>query len=70
MDIATFTAFISPFLSHVLKLGDRAAGKATEKNAGKFGEAAWVKAQAIWAQLRPTIKAKAAALEAVADVAM
>lgn len=70
MDIATLTAFISPFLPSLLKLGDKVAGKATETIAGKFGEAAWGKAQTIWAQLRPKVEAKEAALEAVTDVAM
>jgi hypothetical protein len=40
VEIATLTAFISPFLPFLLKLGKKAAEKATETAAGKFGEAA------------------------------
>jgi hypothetical protein len=51
MEIATLTAFISPFLPCLLKLGGKAAEKATESAAGKFGEASWSKAQAVWEKL-------------------
>ncbi|MGB8697797.1 MAG: hypothetical protein WCD18_00125 [Thermosynechococcaceae cyanobacterium] len=69
MDIATLTAFISPFLPFLLKLGGKAAEKATETAAGKFGEASWSKAQAVWQKLRPKVEAKEAAKEAAIDVA-
>jgi hypothetical protein len=36
MDIATLTAFLSPFLPFLLKLGGKAINKSTES-----GEAAW-----------------------------
>ena len=69
MDIVTLTAFISPFLPFLLKLGEKATEKATDTAAGKFGEAAWSKAQAVWEKLSPKVEAKEAAKEAVTDVA-
>jgi hypothetical protein len=69
MEIATLTAFISPFLPFLVKLGGKATDKATESAAAKFGEAAWGKAQAVWAKLSPRIETKEAAKEAVEDVA-
>ncbi|MBD2078309.1 hypothetical protein H6F86_31365 [Phormidium sp. FACHB-592] len=65
MNIALLTAFLAPFLPFLLKLGE----KASEKAAEKFGEDAWSKAKAIWAKLHPKVEAKAAAQEAVVDVA-
>jgi hypothetical protein len=44
MEIATLTAFLSPFLPTLLRLGGKAVDKATESAAGKFGEAAFAKA--------------------------
>jgi hypothetical protein len=69
MEIVTLTAFMSPFLPFLLKLGEKAAEKSTEAVAGKFGEAAWSKAQAVWEKLSPKVEAKEAAMEAVTDVA-
>jgi hypothetical protein len=68
MDITTLTIFITPFPPFLLKLGDKAADKATEAAAVKLGEASWAKAQAIWKELSPKIEAKEAAKEAVEDV--
>jgi hypothetical protein len=69
MEIATLTAFLSPFLPSLLKLGGKAMEKATESASGKVGEAAFAKAQAVWAKLSPKVEAKAAAKEAAIDVA-
>ncbi len=69
MEIATLTAFLSPFLPMLLKLGGKAVEKATESASGKFGEAAFKKAEAVWAKLSPKIEAKEAAKEAAIDVA-
>jgi hypothetical protein len=69
MEIATLTAFLSPFLPTLLKLGGKAVEKATESASGKFGEAAFSKAQAIWEKLSPKMEAKEAAKEAAIDVA-
>jgi hypothetical protein len=67
--IATLTAFLTPFLPALLRLGGKAVDKATESAAGKFGEAAFAKAQAIWGKLSPKVEAKEAAKEAAIDVA-
>jgi hypothetical protein len=69
MEIATLTAFLSPFLPTLLKLGGKALEKATESASGKFGEAAFKKAEAVWAKLSPKVEAKEAAKEATIDVA-
>jgi hypothetical protein len=69
MEIATLIAFLSPFLPFLLKLGGKTAEKATETAAGKFGEASWNKAQAVWEQLSPKVEAKESAKEAALDVA-
>jgi hypothetical protein len=69
MDIATLTAFLSPFLPFLLKLGGKAIDKSTESAAGKLGEAAFGKAQAVWGKLGPSVEAKEAAKEAAIDVA-
>jgi hypothetical protein len=70
MDVVTLTAFLSPFLPYLLKLGEKAAEKFTETAAEKFGEAAWGKANAIWSKLGPKVNAKEAAFEAATDVAI
>jgi hypothetical protein len=67
IDIATLSAFISPFLPYLTQLGKKATDKAVESAAGKFGEAGWQKAQAIWLKLNPKVEVKPAALEAVTD---
>ncbi len=54
MNIAVLTAFLSPFLPFLVKLGEKAADTA----AGKFGEDAWNKAKAIWSKLHPKLEAK------------
>jgi hypothetical protein len=64
MEIVTLTAFLSPFLPTLLRLGGKAVDKATESAAGKFGEAAFAKAQAIGGKLSPKVEAKEAAKEA------
>jgi hypothetical protein len=69
MEIATLTAFISPFLPFLLKLGGKALEKSTESASGKFGEAAFAKAQAVWGKLEPKIETKESTKEAAIDVA-
>jgi hypothetical protein len=69
MDPVTLTAFLTPFLPFLLKLGNIAAEKAAETAAGKFGEDAWTKAKAVWEKLHPKIEAKAAAKEAATNLA-
>ncbi len=69
MEIVTLTTFLSPFLPTFLKLGGKAVAKATESASGKFGEAAFSKAQAVWGKLSPKIETNAGAKEAVTDAA-
>lgn len=69
MEIATLTTFLTPFLPYLLKLGQGAAETATETAANKFGDAAWKKAQSVWAILSPKVETKASAQEAATDVA-
>jgi hypothetical protein len=69
MEITTLTTFLSPFLPSLLKLGGKALEKVTESASGKFGEATFTKAQAVWAKLSPKIEAKESAKEAVIDLA-
>ena len=54
MDFVLLTAFLSPFLPFLMKLG----GKASEKVAEKFGEDAWNKAKAVWSKLHPSVETK------------
>jgi hypothetical protein len=68
MDISLLTTFLTPFLPYLTKLGGKAADKATETAAAKFGEASWAKAQAVWKELSPKVEAKEAAKEAIEDV--
>ncbi|MEM9118036.1 MAG: hypothetical protein AAGD09_09155 [Cyanobacteria bacterium P01_F01_bin.56] len=58
MDIALVTAFLTPFLPHLLKLGGQAASNVTDVVSEKFGEAAWAKAQKLWGCLRPKVEEK------------
>jgi transketolase len=65
MDILTLTAFLTPYLPFLLKLGDKAAETAAEK----FGEDAWNKAKAVWEKLFPKVEAKQDAKIAAEQVA-
>lgn len=65
MNPVTLTAFLTPFLPFLLKLGNTAADKA----AGRFGEDAWAKAKAVWEKLHPKVEAKESAKEAATDLA-
>ncbi|NJK52807.1 MAG: hypothetical protein HC936_08170 [Leptolyngbyaceae cyanobacterium SU_3_3] len=64
MDVAILTAFLTPFLPFLTKLGEKAA----ESAAGKLGTDAWEKAKALWTKLHPKLEEKEAAKEAVDDV--
>jgi hypothetical protein len=65
MEIAALTAFLAPFLPHLLKPIQDAAADAAER----FGEAAWEQAKILWGRLRGKVEAKPSASEAAADVA-
>jgi uncharacterized protein (DUF433 family) len=62
MEITSLTAFLSPFLPALLGLSGKTVDKATESAAGKFGDAAFAKAQAIWGKLSPKVEVKEAAI--------
>jgi hypothetical protein len=62
---AILTTFLAPFLPYLLKKGEQAADAAIER----FGEAAWKRAQGLWAKLRPNVQDKESAREATEDVA-
>jgi transketolase len=65
MDVITLTAFLSPFLPFLIKLGEKSA----ESAASKFGEDAWNKAKKVWRQLQPNVEAKQDAKVAAEQVA-
>lgn len=59
--------FLSPFLPHLLDVGKKAVENVTDVVSGKFGEAAWTKAQRIWGRLHPKLEEKSSVKEAVED---
>jgi hypothetical protein len=63
--ISSLTAFLSPILPYLLKLGDKSAESAAEK----FGEDTWNKATTVWAKLRPNLSSKTDIKVAVEQVA-
>jgi len=69
MDVATIAkdlaVFLTPFLPYLLKAGEKAAEEAGKK----FGADAWDRAKYLWGKLRPKVKSKPAAQEAVQDAA-
>ncbi len=69
MEIKTLTAFLTPFLPFLLKLGADSTETMTKSASSKFGETAWQKAQAVWTALSPKINEKETVKEAVTDVA-
>jgi hypothetical protein len=69
MDIAVLTTFLSPFLPFLLDLGKKATEKATESAAGKFGEAAWKKAEGVWGTIQPQVEASPDVKAAIEQVA-
>ncbi len=69
MDIALLTAFLSPFLPYLMKLGGQATEKITEVFAKDFGEVASAKAEKIWKKLYPQVEAKADLKVAATQVA-
>jgi len=65
LQIDELLRFLTPFLPYLLKVGEKAAEEAGKK----LGEAAWDRAKALWAHLRPKVEAKPTAQEAVQEVA-
>ncbi len=66
--VMKIVSFISPFLSILYRLGDKAADKAVESAGEKLNAAAWCKAKEIWKILGPKIKEKASANESALDL--
>ena len=67
---ALITSFLSPFLPHLLKLGQPVAEEAGKKFGEKMGEGTWEKAKQIWAKVSPKVNEKPlakGAAEAVAE---
>ena len=54
MDVIALTAFLSPCLPFLMKLGEKAA----ESASGKIGEDTWNTAKKIWEKLHLKIEAK------------
>lgn len=66
---ALLTSFVTPFLPHLLKLGQPVAEGAGKKLGEKFGEGAWEKAKQVWGALSPKVKEKPLAQGAAAAIA-
>ncbi len=62
MEITTLTSILISFLPALLKLGGKAVDQDTESAAGKFGEANFAMAQAIWEELNPRVQVREAAI--------
>ena len=65
MEVAALTAFLSPFLSLVVRAGE----SAVEVAATRVGGEALEHAKALWARLRPKVEGRPAAVEAASRVA-
>ena len=61
----TLVTFLSPFLPHLLKLGEKVAEEAGKQ----LGADAWEEAKTIWSKLRPKVETRPTVQEAVQDVA-
>lgn len=65
MNVIALTAFLTPFLPFLIKLGEKSA----ETAGSKLGEDAWNTAKKIWEKLHPKVEAKEDAKVAVEQVA-
>lgn len=66
---ALLTSFVTPFLPHLLKLGQPVAEAAGEKLGEKFGEGCWEKAKQVWGKLSPKVEEKPLVKGAAAAIA-
>lgn len=66
---ALLTSFVTPFLPHLLKLGQPVAEASGKKLGEKFGEGSWEKAKQVWDKLSPKVKEKPLAQGAAAAIA-
>lgn len=70
MELAVLlTTFISPFLPHLLKLGEPIAEEAGKKLGAELGESSWETAKKVWNKIASKVKEKPIAQGAVAAVA-
>ena len=53
---ALLTAFLSPFLPHLLKLGEPIAEAAGKKLGEQIGQDSWATAKAAWAKVQPKVE--------------
>ncbi|NEQ20288.1 MAG: hypothetical protein F6K28_13795, partial [Microcoleus sp. SIO2G3] len=65
MDVIALTAFLTPCLPFLMKVGQKAA----ESASGKMGEDSWNTAKKIWDKLHPKIEAKEDAKNAAQQLA-
>ena len=63
------TTFLSPFLPHLLKLGEPIAEEAGKKLGAKLGESSWETAKKVWDKIAPKVKEKPLTQGAAAAVA-
>lgn len=66
---ALLTSLLSPFLPHLLKLGQPVAEEAGKKLGEKLGEGAWETAKQVWAKVAPKVNEKPLAMGAVEALA-
>ena len=66
---ALVTSLLSPFLPHLLKLGQPVAEEAGKKLGEKLGEGAWETAKRVWAKVAPKVNEKPLAMGAVEALA-
>ena len=53
---ALLTAFLSPFLPHLLKLGEPIAEAAGKQLGEQIGQDSWATAKAAWAKVQPKVE--------------
>ena len=66
---ALLISFVTPFLPHLLKLGQPVAEAAGKELGEKVGEGSWVKATQVWGVLWPRVKEKPLVQGAVTAIA-
>ena len=67
---ALISSFLTPFLPHLLKLGEPVTEDAGKKIGAKLGEETWNKAKQVWTKLSPKVVEKPLAQGAVAALAI
>ena len=66
---ALVVSFLSPFLHHLINMGQPAAAAAGKKLGEKIGEGTWNKVQDVWNKLSPKVNEKPLAKGAAAALA-